>query len=299
MSLRWVLILTVLVAVLATEGLLRLAGFGDPPLAVRDDALEYRLVPNRSYTRWGNRIQINSHGFRTSDHSEKIPPEEVRLLLIGDSVVYGNHFLDQEETIAARLSAALSSPNCLVRVIPMAVSSWGPINQEAALARHGTFNAAEIALVLSGHDIADTPEPGGSLVPYRLSPSKSAIGDVAYTVYERLFPPISAAEPGPFEERMRASLRALDLILERAIAAEANLLLVYNATVEERRTVMSDGGLRFMDWAKEKSIETLDLGTIPDVTYRDSIHPDADGARRIAEVLANRYAGTLVCGDGG
>ncbi len=292
--------LTALLAIFAlTEVALRLVGFGDPPIAVRDEALEYRLVPNGNYRRWWNRIQINSHGFRAADHLETISGTEVRLLLIGDSVVYGNHFLDQEETIAFRLSAMLSSPACTVRVIPMAVSSWGPVNQAAAFARHGTFGATEIAIVLSAHDLVDTPRLNGSIVPYRLSPPVGAIGDFIEAILERLPPTTPPGTAVLFEEHARASLEALDTIRDRVHAQGARLLFVYNATTSERLNGTSDMGLRLFDWAAQNSVKTLDLGTVPDITYRDSIHPDNNGAERIARTLAEIYSGRLVCGNDG
>ena len=52
-----------------------------------------------------------------------------RVLLIGDSVVYGNHFLDQADTISARLTTLLRADavlaNCQPLVMAMAASSWG------------------------------------------------------------------------------------------------------------------------------------------------------------------------------
>lgn len=293
---RLLVVSAVFLAVLAaTEIALRLVGLGDPPIAVRDEMLEYRLVPDANYKRWGNRIQINNHGFRAADHPEEVPGDEVRLLLIGDSIVYGNHFLDQDETIAPLLSTILSSSECKVRVIPMAVSSWGPVNQAAALELYGTFGASEVVLVLSAHDLVDTPTHNGSLVPYRLSPPLGAIGDFVEAVIERLFPPVAPKTPLPFEERVQASLAALDTILEHTEFANADLLLVYNADVHERVSGISDLGLSFFHWADSQNIETLNLGMVPGVTYRDTIHPDANGTAHIAQTLARKFSGLLKC----
>ena len=296
---RWFLAVVALLAIFAAiEVSLRLVGLGNPPIAMRDDELEYRLIPDKKYNRWGNRILINSHGFRANDHSKEISGAEVRLLLLGDSVVYGNHFLDQDETIALRLSAMLSSPSCHVRVIPMAVSSWGPINQAAALSRHGTFKATEVAIVLSAHDLVDTPTaPDGSLVPYRLSPPIGAIGDLVEAIVERRFPPEPTTAAVPYETRARASLAALDAIKDRIETEGAGLLFVYNATTPERISGTLDEGLRLFDWAERHDLETLDLGAVPDVTYRDTIHPDAGGAARIARTLSEINSDRLVCRD--
>ncbi|MEY8829682.1 hypothetical protein AB9K34_14940 [Sedimentitalea sp. XS_ASV28] len=294
---RWIAfaLLACALFLIAAEIALRRIGLGDPPIAVRDAELEYRLVPNARYERWGNRIDINRHGFRAPDHSTGVPDGETRLLLIGDSVVYGNHFLDQEETIALRLSAALSLPDCTVRVIPMAVSSWGPVNQAAALARHGTFGATEIAIVLSAHDLVDTPTYNGALIPYRLSKPKGAIGDAVEAILERRFPAAPKETAEPFETRAKASLNALNSIRERALAENANLTVIYHPTTDERISGMSDQGRRLVDWARQQGIGVLDLGATPDITYRDNIHPDAAGAAGIANALADEYRSKLVC----
>ena len=294
---RWLLaVVALLAAFAAIEVSLRLVGLGNPPIAIRDDELEYRLIPNKKYNRWGNRILINSYGFRANDHTKEISGAEVRLLLLGDSVVYGNHFLDQDETIAMRLSAMLSSPSCQVRVIPMAVSSWGPINQAAALLRHGTFNATEVAIVLSAHDLIDTPTGGnGPLIPYRISPPIGAIGDLVEAIIERHFPPESTTAAVPYETRALASLAAPDAIKDRIDTGGAELLFVYNATTPERISGTLDEGLRLFDWADGHDLETLDLGAVPNVTYRDTIHPDAGGAARIARALSEIYSDRLMC----
>lgn len=282
-------------ALAVTEVVLRLVGLGDPPIAVRDVDLEYRLVPNADYRRWGNYIGINNHGFRTSDHPVNVPNDEVRLLLIGDSVVYGNHFLDQEETIALRLSAILSTPTCFVRVIPMAVSSWGPVNQAAALVKHSTFGAIAIAVVVSAHDLGDTPTHNGALIPYRISKSVGAIGDAIEAVIERYVAHTSSELRLPFKDRAEASLAALTSIIERAEAASASLTFVYNATTFERKSGTSKNGQRLLDWAELKGVRILNLGAVPRISYRDSIHPDVAGAARIAQALAKEYSEELVC----
>lgn len=284
-----------LIVIALVEGSLRILGLGDPPIAIRDTELEYRLVPNRKYKRWGNRIEINSHGFRAADHSVDRPPSEARLLLIGDSVIYGNHFLDQEDTIAWRLSEILSTPTCFVRVIPMAVSSWGPINQAAALERHGSFDADEIAIILSGHDLFDTPQYSGTFVPYRLTKPKTAIGDFITALTERYFP-TSSVDLGPsFEDRAQSSLEALNQIKTLSDTADANLLFVYHATTQESASGVSQSGQRLLDWAELNGMRRLDLSNTANITYRDHIHPDAAGALKIAQALSVAYAETFSC----
>ena len=141
---RWWLGLGALaLLVLAELGLRFGVGLGNPPLVTRDPNVEYRLVPSASYSRFGNRVEINSHGMRGPEHPAVAETSERRVLLIGDSVIYGNHFLDQSETIALqmidRLRATPRLSGCTLRVMPAAASSWGPVNQAAYLADLGVL----------------------------------------------------------------------------------------------------------------------------------------------------------------
>ncbi len=177
----------------------------------------------------------------------------------------------------------------------MAVSSWGPVNQSAALARHGNFGATEIAVVLSGHDLLDVPLENGPLIPYRLTKPVGAIGDAIESVAERIFRGEDTSASLPFEQRKAVSLLALDKIVYQAEEFNSSLLFVYNATTDERKSGTSDYGRLLFRWAERHGIKTVDLGAVPDISYRDHIHPDANGAARIAQALSEEYLDRAKC----
>lgn len=274
-------------------------GLGDPPLARLDAATEYELVPSGEYRRWGARIAINAHGMRAPDHAPLPDEAERRVLLIGDSVVYGNHFLDQSETIAARLTEDLAADprlaGCTVLALPMAVSSWGPVNQAAFLRREGSFGAVAAAMVVSAHDLYDLPRPGADILPYRLTRPWTALGDAAQGLLERERRKTAAPDPRPTEVRARISLNALGDMAAQLRAAKIEPVLVYHPTTSERAGEPRREKAAFFDWARTRGIKTLDLGAeIAEASgYRDAIHPDADGAARIAQVLARAIARDL------
>jgi hypothetical protein len=289
------------VLTLATEIALRFGvGLGDPPLARLDPATEYELVPGARYRRWGNTITVNAAGMRTRDHSAFPRETERRVLLIGDSVIYGNHFLDQSETIAAALEQKLAGvanlAGCTFLALPMAVSSWGPENQAAFLARERTFGSEAAAIVLSAHDLYDVPEHRPDLLPYRLTGSRTAIGDALEIVWERLWPPQPPHNRLPLEARARRSLVALDAMRTQLIAAGIQPVIVYHPTQPERTgKVAKTERDRFRDWAETRGLQFVDLGA--EITaqggYRDAIHPDPAGADRIASVLADKLGAGL------
>lgn len=293
--------LGVLAAALATEAALRFGvGLGDPPLARLDHKTEYELVPAARYRRWGNTIAINEFGLRTRNHAAEPTGAERRLLLIGDSVVYGTHFLDQNATIAAVLERRLAgSPRlvgCTLLALPMAASSWGPENQAAFLAREGTFGAQAAAIVLSAHDLYDVPEFDTDILPYRLTESWTAIGDALRFGLERLRQPQASHPPLPLETRAARSLAALDRMLAQLDAAGIWPVLVYHPTVPERAAdVETHESARFRKWAETRGLRYLDLGSaiVVQEGYRDAIHPDATGAALIADALAAALANEL------
>lgn len=264
-------------------------GLGDPPLVIRDADVEYRLVPSTEYTRFGNRISINRFGMRARDHAKATTDDERRILLIGDSVVYGNHFLDQRDTIAQNLTQELASVmRCTPIVMPAAASSWGPVNQAAFLEDVGTLDADLAILLLSGHDLYDTPTFKDAVIPYRLKPSFSAIHDAAQIAWERFGPNTSKQMNLPsFEARQTETLAALDKIKDQLQADEILLILVYHPTMTERTNGFYDAQAVLADWAQghDVPVEALGSGLTPDF-YRDDIHPNAAGAHYIARRFA-------------
>lgn len=299
---RWALRLgagVVLMLALAELVLRWGVGLGDPPLARLDPVTEYELIGPAEYRRWHNRISINAHGMRAPDHAPLPGPQERRILLIGDSVVYGGHFLDQSEIISARMGAVLEDvprlAGCRVLVLPMAVSSWGPVNQAAFLRREGAFGAQVAGILVSGHDLYDLPQPQSDILPYRTRAPFGAFGDAVSAVVERFIDPVPPPERRPREEMAASSLSALSQSLDRLRGEGASVVLIYHPTVPERRGTAYAARDVFAGWAEKREVPFVDLGQeITEASgYRDAIHPDAAGAAQIAGVLADRLGQML------
>lgn len=285
-------------AALAAEAVLRWGvGLGDPPLAKFDPQTEYELVPGRAYTRWRNRITINADGMRGPERAGAPPAGTVRALLIGDSVVYGTHMLDDAEIIPAQLEplleAAPALAGCGVEALGMAVSSWGPPNQLAFLRREGDFGAQAAAVVVSAHDMADAPQPLSDIMPYRLHTPATAIGDAIEAVRER-----HVRAPGlrlPYDARVRIARGALEEMLAELRRRGIPAILVYHPTTDERAGELRPERAEFAAIAAAGGAGFLDLGDAVDAPggYLDNIHPDATGAARIAGALAPPLAEAL------
>ncbi len=288
--------------VVAVECILRWGvGLGDPPLARLDPLTEYELVPSATYRRWGNTITINAHGMRAAEHPDVPAANERHLILVGDSVIYGGHFLDQTETISAQLDQILGQEErfaeCTIRVLPISASSWGPVNQTAALQKYGTFGATAVGIVVSAHDLSDVPNTLPDILPYRTTASITAIGDAVQILLERFWLPTkSEGASQPFAVRAHLSLSALDRAADLLHSQSVSLILIYHPTMTERRGQVRTEREVFWDWSKTRSVPFVDLGSIPmvDTDYRDDIHPAATGARRIAQAIAPIMGANIV-----
>ncbi|MBK8995834.1 MAG: hypothetical protein IPM35_08825 [Myxococcales bacterium] len=94
-------------AALLLEAALR-AVFGYGPLAplIPDPSIEYLHAPSQASLRFGRRYRINQWSMRSPDiEPRKTAPDECRVLVIGDSIVFGTD-IDQEELATARFNVS-------------------------------------------------------------------------------------------------------------------------------------------------------------------------------------------------
>jgi hypothetical protein len=134
-------------------------GLGDPPLYQTDRYMEYRLQPSKTYYRFHKRFSVNGYSMRADDFPpKKAIPNELRVLVVGDSVIYGGVRIDQNnidtEILKRNLQSEFHRP---VTVGNAAAKSWGPPNEFGYLQVFGTLDADVVILELSSHDYADAP----------------------------------------------------------------------------------------------------------------------------------------------
>jgi hypothetical protein len=148
------------VALSFSEALCRFViGLGDPPLYRADARMEYLLQPSKTYRRFHNRFSVNQYGMRADDFPpRKSSPDELRIIVVGDSIVYGGVMIDQREIDTEILKRDLKHQfGRPVEVGNASAKSWGPPNELAYLETYGTLDADVVVLELSSHDYADAP----------------------------------------------------------------------------------------------------------------------------------------------
>ena len=145
-------------AALGVELILRYSyGFGDPLLYASDTYVEYISKPNQDVRRFGNRITTNSYGIRSDPLTENPAPGRRRILVLGDSIVFGGVLVDQQALATTLLQKELRSQGVQVDVSNVSAGSWGPGNWKGWAASRGFLGATDIVLVLSSGDAYDNP----------------------------------------------------------------------------------------------------------------------------------------------
>ena len=142
----WIVV-CVIVSVIVAEGVCRFVfGFGDAPLFQSDSDYEYITQPNQDRFRFLCHYKTNSY----SQRSEEPDSTKKRVLGLGDSVIYGGTWMDQDS-----LATTLFTEETGVQMLNISCGSWGPDNCAAYLRKHGTFGASAMFLVWSSHDAYD------------------------------------------------------------------------------------------------------------------------------------------------
>ena len=144
-KIRYVLIGVVLL--LLPELALRLAfGFCDALLYQRSEEYEYIAQPNQERRRFGAKIYYNSW----SQRNEEPDTTRVRVLGLGDSVLFGGTWMDQDS-----LASTLFTLETGMQMLNISCGSWGPDNCAAYIKKHGAFGAKAMVLVCNSHDAYD------------------------------------------------------------------------------------------------------------------------------------------------
>lgn len=160
-----------LVGVLGLEGILRLARYdplgrvlGGRDLFLQespDPILGYELTPRAQGFAWGCNVRINSLGMRDREYSLKKPAGTKRILVLGDSITFGN-FLPLDATYPKRLEASCRLAGRRVEVLNLGVGGYDTLQEVAFLERRGLV--CEPDLVVVGYCMNDTDMRSVNLV---------------------------------------------------------------------------------------------------------------------------------------
>lgn len=266
-------------------------GLGAPPLYVSDALMEYRLKPNQEISRFGNRIAVNAFSMRSAPLAPVRDRALPRVLIFGDSVVWGGSVLDQ-----ALIATDLLRQSAVMEVGNVSAPSWGPGNWLGWVQRFGFLDATSVVLVISSHDVADNPssEPFKGDQNHPLRAPVSAL----WEGFDRYFlpslkslwlsllttasvAPAPAASPkDPDNPRVKRGLADLRALIQQARSSGVRVVAVQFADRQEVSTgTLQPGNAWIGELLKSEGVPALQAGPIfrrcgpIDTLYTDHIHP--------------------------
>lgn len=149
------LALGLVLALGAAEALVR-ARVGSPlperlPLSIvrANPRRGWEMVPSLEHYTYQHRVRVNALGLRGPEVPETKPPEETRVLCLGDSLTYGQGVADPD-TVPARLEAACAAlaPERVWRVVNGGLRGYDTAQELALLDELGARIAPDVVLLL-------------------------------------------------------------------------------------------------------------------------------------------------------
>ena len=136
-----------IVALALGELALRGFGFGRPVLYINDPVVGYMPLPSQTTKRYGATVAINQWGMRAPDVPAKKGDHVFRILMLGDSTLYGGSYVENEELYARILQRELDGlTDRSVEVLNMGVNGWGPFHKMGYVEKFGAFEA-DLAII--------------------------------------------------------------------------------------------------------------------------------------------------------
>lgn len=274
-----------------------IVGLGDPPRYHGHETIEYLAEPSASYSRFGNRITFNRWSMRSDEFPEhKSSDDELRVLLIGDSILNGGAHVDQAELatehLRLRLAEAVDRP---VVVGNASAPSWGPANYLAYIQEFGVLDADVVVLVLNGFDAWDVPQ-GGAEQPGNGRRPTFALEELAQIIRKKMAPrPTTFELESHSSEDVNAALGALTELIDTIERSGAPLAVVLHVNEVEVLDLPTGGSMLIRRVVQDRGVpfhSTRDeywrvMSATQEPLYLDRLHLTAHGHTVLAEILAD------------
>lgn len=134
-------------------------GFHNPLLYQNDPDCGYRLRPHQHIKTGRGEVSVNNFSMRyPRDISPEKPNGVFRILLVGDSTLFGGEDLTDRQTYAALTEAELNRryPGKQFEVLPAGTNGWGPHHTLGYIRRYGTFGA-DLTIIAMSAGNSDRP----------------------------------------------------------------------------------------------------------------------------------------------
>ena len=279
-------------------GLRFFLGLGNPPLYIADEAIGYLLAPNQETRRRGNKIKINQYSMRSDAISPQKAAGTTRIMLLGDSIINGGWWTDQQNILSELIKQNLSE-QYQVEILNASANSWSPRNEIAYIQRFGLFEADILVLVINTDDLFGTAPASivvGKDPNYQDTKPPLALIELAqkYLKKPEITPELQKIQQEK-GDRIGFNLQAITQIKAIAQANETQFILAFTPLLRELQHGSRDYEIvarkRVQQLVEEQNITYVDFLTTftdfpqPEFLYRDHIHLSPQGESLVTQKL--------------
>jgi hypothetical protein len=310
----WVACLAVsLVIVALTEFLLRtVLGLGTPILYAADPRCGYLARPNQHVRRFFVRIDINSKGMRSPELPPLKPKGTLRLMFLGDSLIFGTTQVDQSQILTELLRRELPvEVHHPVEELNASANAWAISNEYGFLKSRGTFGTDYVLLVLNSSDLSQPFSTLRDLGDDVSTERPSAIGELftkfiapRLKIFRNKWDAGTSTQDDPIIERQNVNL--LNDLHSYVRSKSAKLLVLF---IPFRQMVTSSAQNsappELQSWAAKHNVPLLDLTAAvseyptDEITVGDRFHYNSKGNRLLAAAIDIRLVDVLERNSGG
>lgn len=287
-----------IVLMLLLEVSLRFAfGFCDALLYQSSDNYEYIAQPNQDRHRFGAHIHYNSY----SQRNEEPDSTRVKILGLGDSVIFGGTWMDQDS-----LATTLFSNETGMQMLNISAGSWGPDNCAAYLKEKGTFGAKAMILVCSSHDAYDVMSFTPVVGVYPTYPERQYRLAIVELMDRYLMPRVRSFFLKQ-KQRLDPDAAVVNKMSQKFVAKKSLLfnpgfdqlknmadslyipfgVYLHAETGELMQGSYNEMGYEIMEWAEKNGVplmKGMDRGENESM-YKDMIHLNGKGQKHLAASL--------------
>ncbi len=279
-----------------------LLGLGDPPLSIGDGKIDYLFAPNQKCHRFGNYIVYNDFSMRCDFLLKGTNPKQ-RIFVVGDSVINGGVLTDHKDLATTILQNKLDPTYVNIQVLNVSAGSWGPGNYAAYFDRYSELvRSNDVVIVeVNSHDLweDDPAEIAGAMVGLDLSLPDKKPFCALYDGFHRYFIPKirrllkmdnknNKVDVPRWERDLNSNVVNFNLESLKKVYRlpwKQKYVLIFRSRKESEENKVSKGERVFREFAAEKCIGIIDCNLNSQEDYRDTIHPNQSGQRKLSEAI--------------
>lgn len=281
-------------------------GYGlGSPLLYEKTGYGYRVKPDQSLSRFGNRLSYNRQGLRSEPMTDVPAPGKLRILCIGDSITFGGAETTQDLTYPYQLEKLLNSQSPTVRheVFNASAGGWALENEEGWLGSNGIYSSRFVVLQVASHDLFQIAADSGIVGTHPAFPERPPLFALQELFVRYLLPrawkSLRLHDPGEVLHHRTAADITRTLGSLRRIAATVRsqggelvvMLVEQPQEIEPRDELMQQAKKMLQAQLVEDGISLLRPGQAIEqgggtLLFRDGLHPNAGGNLVLAQAVA-------------